>query len=139
MYSPILSPAVSLLLSDAQSLFKLYHLSLLVVPAWALVFKNEPRRDQFWHWEHYAFQLFLWSLRLYYRGDHAYAWCPHGRWFLKINREDETSAGTGTITPSNCFCGWSLRLFYRGGLDCSAQGSLRGAAHIWVSTMFRCP
>ena len=37
--------------------------------------------------------------------DHAYAWCPYGRWFLKINREDETSAGTGTITPSDCFCG----------------------------------
>ena len=32
--------------------------------------------------------------------DHAYAWCPHGRWFLKINREDRISAGT-----SNCFCG----------------------------------
>ena len=37
--------------------------------------------------------------------DHAYAWCPHGRWFLKINREDETSSGTGNITPSDCFCG----------------------------------
>ena len=66
---------------------------LRVVPAWALVFKNQPRRrDQCWHWEHYAFQLFL----------------------------------------------WSLRLFYRGGLDCSAQGSPRGAAHIWVSSIFRC-
>ena len=66
---------------------------LRVVPAWALVFKNQPRRrDQFWHWKHYAFRLFL----------------------------------------------WSLRLFYRGGLGCSAQGSPRGAAHIWVSSIFRC-
>ena len=69
--------------------------------------------------------------------DHAYAWCPHGRWFLKNQPRRRDQCWHWDHYAFRLFL-WSLRLYYRGGLDSCAQGIKRCRIHVglhdvWVS------